>query len=149
MLVLSRKKNESIFIGDDIIVTVIEIRGLKVRLRIAAPLDIEVHRMEVYEALHPPGGQTSQEGESESTFGAVAQSSTASTRSNAVGGLVLSRHRDESIIIAGVIVITVVDVRGDKVRLGIAAPIEISVHRQEVYEAIKRENRQRRRAEGE
>ena len=56
--------------------------------------------------------------------------------------LVLSRHRDESIIIGDDIVITVVDIRGDKVRLGIAAPIEISVHRQEVYEAIQRENRQ-------
>ena len=56
--------------------------------------------------------------------------------------LVLSRHRDESIIIGDDIVITVVDIRGDKVRLGIAAPIEISVHRQEVYEAIQRENRE-------
>src|SRR3954453_1768862 len=56
--------------------------------------------------------------------------------------LVLSRHRDESIIIGDDIVITVVDIRGDKVRLGIAAPIEISVHRQEGYEAIQRENRQ-------
>ena len=56
--------------------------------------------------------------------------------------LVLSRHRDESIIIGDDIVITVVDIRGDKVRLGIAAPIEVSVHRQEVYEAIQRENRQ-------
>jgi carbon storage regulator len=56
--------------------------------------------------------------------------------------LVLSRHRDESIIIGDDIVITVVDIRGDKVRLGIAAPIEISVHRQEVYDAIQRENRQ-------
>lgn len=55
--------------------------------------------------------------------------------------LVLSRHRDESIIIGDDIVITVVDIRGDKVRLGIAAPLEISVHRQEVYEAIQRENR--------
>ena len=49
--------------------------------------------------------------------------------------LVLSRHRDESIIIGDDIVITIVDIRGDKVRLGIAAPIEISVHRQEVYDA--------------
>ncbi len=56
--------------------------------------------------------------------------------------LVLSRHRDESIIIGDDIVVTVVDIRGDKVRLGIAAPIEISVHRREVYEAIQRENRQ-------
>lgn len=53
--------------------------------------------------------------------------------------LVLSRHRDESIIIGDNIVITVVDVRGDKVRIGIDAPTEIPVHRQEVYEAIQRE----------
>ena len=55
--------------------------------------------------------------------------------------LVLSRQRDESIIIGDNVVITVVDVRGDKVRLGIEAPIEIPVHRREVYEAIQRENR--------
>lgn len=54
--------------------------------------------------------------------------------------LVLSRQRDESIIIGDNIVITVVDIRGDKVRLGIQAPTEIPVHRQEVYEAIQREN---------
>jgi carbon storage regulator len=56
--------------------------------------------------------------------------------------LVLSRQRDESIIIGDNIVITVVDVRGDKVRLGIEAPREVSVHRREVYEAIQRENQQ-------
>ncbi len=55
--------------------------------------------------------------------------------------LVLSRTRDESIIIGDNVVVTIVDVRGDKVRLGIEAPIEIPVHRQEVYEAIQRENR--------
>lgn len=55
--------------------------------------------------------------------------------------LVLSRQRDESIIIGDNVVITVVDVRGDKVRLGIEAPVEIPVHRREVYEAIQRENR--------
>ncbi len=54
--------------------------------------------------------------------------------------LVLSRHRDESIMIGDDVVITIVDIRGDKVRLGIDAPQEIPVHRQEVYEAIKREN---------
>jgi carbon storage regulator len=54
--------------------------------------------------------------------------------------LVLSRQRDESIIIGDNIVITVVDIRGDKVRLGIQAPKEVTVHRQEVYEAIQREN---------
>jgi carbon storage regulator len=54
--------------------------------------------------------------------------------------LVLSRQRDESIIIGDNIIVTIVDIRGDKVRLGIEAPTEISVHRQEVYEAIQREN---------
>ena len=54
--------------------------------------------------------------------------------------LVLSRKRNESIIIGDDIVITIVDIRGDKVRLGIESPSDISVHRQEVYDAIKREN---------
>ena len=54
--------------------------------------------------------------------------------------LVLSRHRDESIMIGDDVVVTIVDIRGDKVRLGINAPHDIPVHRQEVYEAIKREN---------
>ena len=54
--------------------------------------------------------------------------------------LVLSRQRDESIMIGDNIVITIVDIRGDKVRLGINAPTEIPVHRQEIYEAIQREN---------
>jgi carbon storage regulator len=53
--------------------------------------------------------------------------------------LVLSRYRDESIYIGDDIVLTVVDVRGDRVRLGVQAPSEVSIHRQEVYEAIQRE----------
>jgi len=51
MLVLSRKKNESIIINDHIVVTVVEIRGDKVRLGIEAPKDVSVHRREVYEAI--------------------------------------------------------------------------------------------------
>lgn len=54
--------------------------------------------------------------------------------------LVLSRQRDESIMIGDDIEITIVDVRGEKVRLGISAPAHVPVHRKEVYEAIKREN---------
>ena len=54
--------------------------------------------------------------------------------------LVLSRQRDETIMIGDDIEITVVDIRGDKVRLGINAPRCIQVHRKEVYEAIQREN---------
>ena len=56
--------------------------------------------------------------------------------------LVLSRQRDETIMIGDDVEITVVDIRGDKVRLGITAPPHIPVHRKEVYEAIKRENEQ-------
>jgi carbon storage regulator len=56
--------------------------------------------------------------------------------------LVLSRQLDESIMIGDDVVITIVDIRGDKVRLGIAAPTSIPVHRQEVYESIQRENMQ-------
>jgi carbon storage regulator len=52
--------------------------------------------------------------------------------------LVLSRKRDERIVIGDNIVITVVEVRGDKVRLGIEAPSEVPVHRQEVLDAMKR-----------
>ncbi len=55
MLVLSRKKNESIIINNDIVVTVVEIRGDKVRLGIVAPKEVPVHRQEVYEAIHGPG----------------------------------------------------------------------------------------------
>jgi carbon storage regulator len=51
MLVLSRKKNESIVINSDIVITVVEIRGDKVRLGIDAPKDVPVHREEVYEAI--------------------------------------------------------------------------------------------------
>ena len=56
--------------------------------------------------------------------------------------LVLSRQRDETIMIGDDIEITIVDIRGDKVRLGITAPNTVPVHRKEVYEAIQRENRE-------
>ncbi len=62
--------------------------------------------------------------------------------------LVLSRQKDESIIIGDDVVITIVDVRGDKVRLGINAPRNISVHRKEVYEAIQREKAEKAKGNG-
>lgn len=52
MLVLSRKKNESIVINNDIVITVVEIRSDKVRLGIVAPKNVPVHREEVYHAIH-------------------------------------------------------------------------------------------------
>ncbi len=53
--------------------------------------------------------------------------------------LVLSRQRDQTIVIGDSIRVTIVDVRGDKVRIGIDAPRDVTVHREEVYEAIQRE----------
>ncbi len=58
--------------------------------------------------------------------------------------LVLSRKKDESIMIGDYIEVTIVAVRGDKVRLGITAPKSISVHRKEVYNAIQTEGRKKK-----
>ena len=52
MLVLSRRKNESVVINNDITITVVEIRDDKVRLGIVAPRDVPVHRQEVHDAIH-------------------------------------------------------------------------------------------------
>src|SRR5210317_1338257 len=60
--------------------------------------------------------------------------------------LVLSRKKNESIVINNDIKIVVVEIRGDKVRLGVEAPREVPVHRREVYEAIKRNEMEQRDA---
>ena len=54
--------------------------------------------------------------------------------------LVLARQRDQTIMIGDAVQITVVDIRGDKVRLGICAPRDVAVHRKEVYEQIHKSN---------
>jgi carbon storage regulator len=61
--------------------------------------------------------------------------------------LVLSRQKDESIMIGDNVEIIIVDVRGDKVRLGITAPKDIPVHRREIYDAIQREKAEKKAAE--
>ena len=61
--------------------------------------------------------------------------------------LVLSRQRDESIMIGDDVEIIIVDVRGDKVRLGITAPKSIPVHRREIYDAIQREKNEKKELE--
>ena len=52
MLVLERRKDESIFIGDEVEVLIVDIRGEKVRLGITAPKSLPVHRKEIYQAIH-------------------------------------------------------------------------------------------------
>ena len=55
--------------------------------------------------------------------------------------LVLTRNRDEKIMIGDNIIITIVEIRGDKVRIGIEAPRDVSVHREEIYDAIQQGKR--------
>ena len=71
MYVFSRKKNEQLVIGDDIFVTVVEIRGDKVRLGIELPREVPVHRKEVYDALRQDAA-TSQPAEASSPAAPVA-----------------------------------------------------------------------------
>ena len=58
MLVLSRKRNQTIRIGDDIVITIVDIRGDKVRVGIEAPSNIPVHRSEIYDAIRAEAGPT-------------------------------------------------------------------------------------------
>jgi carbon storage regulator len=76
MLVLSRKKNESIVVDDAIVITVVEIRGDKVRLGIEAPREVPIHRSEVYAAIHhasEPGEQTHRESSADASHPAPDQ----------------------------------------------------------------------------
>lgn len=67
MLVLSRKKTEAIVINDEITITVIEIRGDKVRLGITAPKEVSVHRQEVWDAIHSVNGAVDKQGSKEAS----------------------------------------------------------------------------------
>jgi carbon storage regulator len=69
MLVLSRKKNESIVINNDITVVVVEIRGDKVRLGVEAPNEVPVHRREVYDAIKRSENEGTPENETETSDG--------------------------------------------------------------------------------
>lgn len=59
MLVLSRHRSEVICIGEDILITIVEIRGDKVRIGVDAPQAVPVHRQEVYDAIHGSTGEAS------------------------------------------------------------------------------------------
>jgi carbon storage regulator len=131
MLVLSRKQNESVVIGDVIEVIVVEIRGDKVRLGIVAPKEMTVHRREAEDAIASgPRPPVSQPIEKLVGPGLVP------------GGplLILSRKKNESIVINGNVTVIVIEIRRryhDEVLLGVESPREIAPHRREVYEATK------------
>lgn len=118
MIVMSRQENESIIINDDILVTVASVHGGNVRISIDAPLEIPLYEQKCQDGEYQRGNLLERHTQ----------------------GIIVTRKRDEGIFIGEHIIVTVVDVRGDKARLGIQAPKEIPIHRQEVYEAIKKEN---------
>ncbi len=116
MLVLSRTRDEVLVIGMpfDIEIKVFEIKGKQVRIGIRAP-NYGIARGEILDGDQLPSNGGGNEGG---------------------GYCVLSRKKDEVIRIGARIVLMVVDIQGDKARLGIQAPRDVPVHRWEVYEAI-------------
>ena len=130
MIVLTRQKGESVMIGDDVEVIIVDVRGAKVRLGITAPKHIPIHRKEIYDAIpiEKDSLLTNKSGDEVSIIGDEVPSL-----------LVLSRERGESIMIGDDVEVIIVDVRGDKVRLGITAPKYIPIHRKEIYDSIVRE----------
>jgi carbon storage regulator len=129
-LVLTRHLGESIMIGEDVEVEVVGLKSGTVRLKLVAPRSVPVHRREVFDAIRsdqvgadvttPPGPVAPRPGKPQ-------------------GGLVLARHAEQSIMIGEEIEIGVVEVRPATVKLRIAAPRTVSVHRREVFDAIRGE----------
>lgn len=119
MLVLSRQLNGIIWIGDRIVVTVVEVAGNTVRLKTSAPLDVSIRRGELSGSPQVDADCADED---------VGEAS---------GGLVLSRKRGETIVIGDDIVITVLKIQGRNVRLGIEAPDDVPVHRKEVRAKMK------------
>lgn len=149
MLVLSRKQFERIVIDGYIWITVLSINGSFVRLHIY-PETTDVLCLEPG-ALYEPEPEEEASGEpaptideDESCAGAASAQEVAQRafhiaphpHFDGCRGLKVVRYVDEQIVIDGNIIITIIEIRGDKVRIGIAAPIQVEVHRKEVYEKI-------------
>ncbi len=124
-LVLARHADQSLMIGDEVAVEVVEVRAGAIRLRVVAPREVPVHRREVFDAIRSaPRAESDRPGPP-------------SNRAGGGGGLVLTRHAEQSLMIGDSIEVTVVAMKGGTVRLRITAPREVPVHRQEVYDAIR------------
>jgi carbon storage regulator CsrA len=115
MLVLSRKLQEKIQIGDDITITILGINGRGIRARVEAPRKLRVLRAELDV---PTPGQVAELKDKEEKTG--------------IGKLVLSRKLNEKIKIGDDIVITILSIKGREVRVGIEAPKEVRVLRAEL-----------------
>ena len=127
-LVLTRHVDESIMIGQEVEVQVVGIKSGTTRLKIVAPRSIAVHRREVFEAIR----STPSPPEAAPPAGPVAL-----RPGKLQGGLVLTRSARQSIMIGDEVEIAVVEIRPSTVKLKICAPRSVSVHRREVFEAIR------------
>jgi carbon storage regulator CsrA len=126
-LVLTRHLGESIMIGDEVEVQVVEVKSGIARLKIVAPRSIPVHRREVFDSI--------QAGKPRPEFQDVPRPSNRPA-SKSSGGLVLARSVYQSIMIGGEVEVSVVEVRPSAVKLQIAAPRSIAVHRREVFDRL-------------
>ncbi len=129
MLVLNRREGEFIVIRKDIHVKVVKVLKRRVRLGFLAPSEIPIMRGEIHQG--PSANPESENPQKPRPHPPSANGGD--------GMLVLSRKKNESIVINDDITIVVVEIRGDKVRLGVEAPKEVPVHRQEVFDAIRRD----------
>lgn len=123
MLIISRKRDEKVVIGDRIWLMIVDIRGDQAQIGVHAPRDVPVHRWEVYQDILSGVPQPAVQQPSLSRL----------TDRQTKGLLILSRKYNEKIMIGDDISIMVTDIRGDQVSLGIDAPREVPVDREEVY----------------
>jgi len=131
MLILTRRVGETLMIGDEVTVTVLGVKGNQVRIGVNAPKEVAVHREEIYNQIKRS---------------IDAGTYVPSTNSgNSSGMLVITRRIGETLMIGDEVTVTVLDVKGNQVRLGTQAPKEVAVHREEIYDRIKREDEERER----
>ena len=134
MLILTRYRDQKIKIGDIVTLNIMSVnnRG-SVSLGIQAPRDIPVHREEIFKKVK-------EESSSETIFSEAIQGFT--EKDVGEGYLILSRNRNQKIHICDDVVITILDTNKGSVRIGIDAPKDVSIHRQEIFDKIQAEKLQ-------
>jgi carbon storage regulator len=124
MLILTRRVGESIKIGDEVTVKPINTKDGQVKILIIAPREITVHRGEIYEKTKANPGAENKPTDTEGT-----------------GRLIFTRRAGETVMVGDEVEVAILGVKGNQTRLGITAPQEVAVHRQEIYERIRQEKK--------
>jgi carbon storage regulator len=133
VLAIKRKKNESFVIGGSVLITVVDIRGNKARIRITAPKTVAVHRQEVQESVEREMGEGSEHLGERSIRDQIA------ILSGEISGpsgspLVLSRKEGESLVIGHVVVVKIQKIREQVVSFAVEAPRQVPIHKSEHQE---------------